>query len=51
MYLPEHFEVTNRDEIFEFVDINTFVNLFHLLRADPFLPICLFLSTKTDKDY
>ena len=36
MYLPEHFEVTNRDEIFEFVDTNTFGQLISPVDGRPY---------------
>jgi transcriptional regulator len=36
MYLPEHFEITNRDEIFEFVDTNTFGQLISPVEGRPF---------------
>ena len=36
MYIPKHFEITNRDEIFEFVDTNTFGQLISSVEGRPF---------------
>ena len=49
MYLPQHFEITDADEIFEFIEANTFGQLISTVGGRPFSTHMPFLLEQKNK--